>query len=199
MAQNRDYDIPVYSSAARGFHWLTVLLLLIQFPLGMYMTYRGYHMIYTDAAGETKTGLFDATTGNLYDGHKLLGLTIFTVVVLRLLYRLTAGAPPSDNSVPPALVGISHLTHWSIYLLLLAVPIAGYVGVSYYGALTAFGIPLPAITGKDEKFSEQVFEYHEYLGWALLALIALHFAAAIYHRAVRKDRVVERMLPKRIV
>ncbi|MGL4395303.1 MAG: cytochrome b, partial [Hyphomicrobium sp.] len=189
---------PVYSKTARIFHWLTALLVLIQFPIGLYMTYRGYEMSYVNEAGETKTGLFDATTGMLYDSHKLLGLLILAVVLWRLIYRLSHGAPPSDRSVPPALTGIGHLTHWLIYLLLIAVPIGGYLGVSYYGALDAFGLPLIAITDKDQKFSEQIFELHGAGAFALLTLVGLHLAAALYHRLVRKDQVVERMLPKNV-
>lgn len=198
MARDRDYNIPVYSASARGFHWLTVLLLAIQFPIGFYMVYRGNEMQYVNDAGETKTGLWDATTGFLYDAHKSIGVIILLLITARLIYRLTRGAPPSDNTVPPALIGISHMTHWLMYLLLLALPIAGYIGVSYFGALSPFGIPLPAVTAKDETMAKEVFDIHEWLGLILLGLIALHIGAAIYHRFVRKDRVVERMLPKKV-
>ncbi len=200
MAHPNDYDIPIYSRAARRFHWWVALFIAIQFALGFYMTYRGYEMVYTNEAGETKTGLFDAVTGALYDSHKLLGVLIFVIVLLRLGYRLTHGAPPSDRSLPAALTGISHLVHWTIYLLLVAVPIGGYIGVSYYGALNAFNtVPLPPVTEKDEKMAEVIFGYHKLAALVLLALVGLHIAAAIYHRFIRKDRVVERMLPRRIV
>ena len=197
MAQNRDYDIPIYSPAARFFHWLTVFLISIQFPIGLYMTYRAYEMIYVDEKGETKKGLFDAVTNQLYDSHKLIGLTILTIVLARLIYRLTHGAPPSDRSVPAPLIGIAHLNHWLLYLLLIAVPIGGYIGASYYGALEPFGFKLPVVTEKDEKFSETVFAWHETGAFILLGLIALHITASIYHYFVRRDRVVERMLPKK--
>ncbi len=199
MARDRDYDIPVYSAGARKFHWLTVLLIAVQFPLGLYMTYRGSDMQYVNEAGETKTGLWDATTGFLYDTHKTIGVILLVLITARLIYRFTKGAPPSDMSLPPALVGVSHLTHWLMYALLLAVPILGYVGISYYGALSPFGIPLPAVTAKNEAMSKDVFEIHELLAFALVGLVAIHISAALYHKFVRKDRVVERMLPKRIV
>lgn len=199
MAGRDNYDIPVYSPRARFYHWLTAFLILVQFPIGFYMTYRGYEMAWTNEAGEAKTGLFDGVTGTLYDSHKLIGLTILAVVLARFIYRLRNGAPPSDPSVPSALTGIAHGVHWLIYVLLIAVPIGGYIGVSYYGALDAFGLPIPALTAKDEKFSETIFAAHKFAALALLALVVLHVAAAIYHRAVRKDRVVERMLPKKTV
>ncbi len=199
MAKDHAYDIAVYAPRARLYHWLTAFLVLIQFPLGAYMTYRGYELTYVDAEGATKVGLFDATTGFLYDSHKLIGITILATVLARLIYRLRNGAPASDPTVPPALVGVSHLVHWSIYALLVIVPIGGYLGVSYYGATDAFGLPLLAITEKDQKFSETVFAWHGIGAKILFALVVLHIGAAFYHRIVRKDRVVERMLPKRTV
>ena len=198
MAQKHASDIAVYSPRARLYHWLTAFFVLIQIPVGLYMTYRGYELTYVDAEGATKTGLFDGLTAFLYDFHKTIGITILAIVLARLIYRLRNGAPAADPSLPPALVGLSHLTHWSIYALLIAVPLVGYVGTSYYGALSVFGLPLVALTAKDEKYSETVFELHETLAFALLALIAVHIAAAIYHKLIRKDRLVERMLPKKV-
>ncbi len=100
-------------------------------------------------------------------------MLIFLIVLLRLGYRLTHGAPPSDRSLPAALTGISHLVHWTIYLLLVAVPIGGYIGVSYYGALNAFNtVPLPPVTEKDEKMAEVIFGYHKLAALVLLALVA---------------------------
>jgi cytochrome b561 len=186
-----------YSPAARRFHWLTVLLVAVQLPLGYYMTYRGYELEYVAADGVIKKGLFDATTGFLYDSHKLIGLAILAVVVLRLMYRLTAGAPRAEPTVPKALVGISHLTHWLLYLLLLAVPVGGYLGVSYFGATQAFGLPIPAVVAKDQEMSKEIFALHAIGAMALAGLVALHVLAAFYHRFVRKDGVLARMLKPR--
>ncbi len=204
MAQDPAHDLPTYTRVARLFHWGVALLILIQIPIGLYMTYRGYEMMGVNDKGEAVKGVWsgiadNGLTDSLYSSHKLIGISILMLVLLRLAYRVTRGAPPSDPSVPAALTGVSHLLHWSIYLLLIAVPIGGYIGTSYYGALDVFGIPLPAVTVKDEKFSEVVFGYHELGALILLSLVGLHFGAALYHKFVRKDRVVERMLPKRVV
>lgn len=202
MAHDPDYTLPTYTRPARRFHWWVAALVLLQIPLGLYMAYRGTDMEGVNAKGEPVKGVFNGIddnglTDNLYSGHKMLGVTILLLVLWRLIYRLTRGAPPSDPSVPPALTGLSHAVHWSIYALLIAVPLLGYVGTSYYGALNVFGLPLPALTGKDEKFAEQIFEFHELGAFILLGLVVVHFGAALFHKFVRKDRVVERMLPKR--
>jgi cytochrome b561 len=199
MAQDRRYALPTYTPTARGLHWLIAFLVFIQLPLGLYMSYRGNEMITVNEKGETVKGIFDALTGVLYSSHKLIGLTIFLLIVLRLLYRLTQGAPRPDPSVPAALTGVSHLVHWSLYLLLIAVPIGGYLAISYGRYLEVFGIPLPAITEKNMDMSKEIFEWHETGAFLILAFVTLHILAAIYHKFIRKDRVVERMLPNKIV
>lgn len=198
MAQDPRYGLPTYTPTARALHWLIAFLVFIQLPFGLYMSYRGNEMETVNEKGETVKGVFDALTGALYSSHKLIGLTIFLLIVLRLLYRLSHGAPRSDPSVPPALTGASHFMQWMLYLLLIAVPIAGYFAISYGRYLEVFGIPLPAITEKNEDMSKEIFEWHETGAFLILAFVTLHVLAAIYHRFVRKDRVVERMLPRKV-
>lgn len=198
MAQDPRYGLPTYTPTARALHWLIAFLVFIQLPLGLYMSYRGNEMETVNEKGETVKGVFDALTGALYSSHKLIGLTIFLLIVLRLLYRLSHGAPRSDPSVPPALTGASHFVHWMLYVLLIAVPIAGYFAISYGRYLEVFGVPLPAITEKNEDVSKEIFEWHETGAFLILAFVTLHVLAAIYHRFVRKDRVVERMLPRKV-
>lgn len=197
MALSRDDDIPVYSKAARHYHWWVAALIAVQFPIGFYMVYRGNEMVGVNDQGEPVKGVWDAVTGTLYSSHKALGIFILLLVVLRLGYRLSLGAPRSDPSVPPALTGVGHLVHWSIYLLLILVPIGGYLGISYGSYLDVFGVQLPGIVPENKKLSKDVFEYHELGAKLLLGLVALHIAAAVFHKFIRKDRVVERMLPKK--
>ncbi len=199
MAQDPAYDLPTYTPTARRFHWLVAFLILLQFPIGIYMTYRGYEMDGgVNEKGEPIRGVWDAVTDTLYSSHKTIGILILLFVLLRLIYRFTQGAPRSDPSVPPALTGLAHLLHWAIYALLIAVPVGGYLGISYGNYLDVFGVKLPAVTITDKTLSEEIFKYHGAAAFILLALIGLHIAAAIYHRFVRRDRVVERMIPKRI-
>ena len=98
-----------YSVAARRFHWWTVALLAVQIPFGLAMVYRGKGL-----------NVWDATTNWLYSSHKLLGLIILLVVVARLSYRLTRGAPADEPTLEPWQKGVSHATHWLLYLLLIA-------------------------------------------------------------------------------
>src|SRR3954447_17706720 len=79
-----------YSRTARRFHWATVAFVAIQVPVGLTMVYRGKAL-----------NLWDGTTNALYDSHKLLGFTLFFVVVARLAYRLGRGAPEEELTLEP--------------------------------------------------------------------------------------------------
>ena len=176
----------VYARPARLLHWLTVALLALQFPVGLYMTYRGNTL-----------DIWDALTGALYSGHKLGGVTILLVVVLRLLYRLTQGVPAEEPTIEPWQRVVSHLTHWALYALLIAAPLAGYVGISMFPALDIFGLfNLPALAAPDKAGAQTAFLVHGWLVLLLGMLITLHVGAALYHYVVRKDDVLGRMIPR---
>lgn len=179
-----DTQVEIYTPTARRFHWWTVALILVQVPLGLYMAYRG-----------NVQGIFDDLTNNLYSSHKLIGMIIFLVVLARLAYRLTHGAPADEPTLEAWHKGASHFNHWGLYLLLLATPIAGYIGISQYPALNIFGIPLPGIVAENQEAASRTFLIHFYLALVLVAFVAIHVAAALYHYVIRKDNVVTRMLP----
>ena len=173
----------VYSGGARGLHWLTVALIAVQIPLGLVM-------VRYAAATE-----FKFPSGQMYDTHKLFGLTILIVVVFRLVYRLVNGAPPDEPTLEPWQKIVSHVTHWAIYALLIIVPIGGWLAVSFYGPFAPFGFTLPALAAENQERAKQVFFLHVLGAYALAGLIVMHVGAALYHYFIRKDGVLARMLP----
>jgi cytochrome b561 len=152
--------------------------------LGQVMTYRG-----------NKLNIWDGLTNGLYSSHKLLGLTLLGVVIARLIYRLTHGAPADEPTLEPWQKLASHVTHWTLYGLLLVIPLLGWRGVSQYPALGIFGFNLPGIAAASQTGAAQSFFWHETLGKVMALLIVVHIGAAIFHHAVRKDGVLRRMLP----
>jgi cytochrome b561 len=177
--------IEIYSPTARRLHWTTVVLLLIQIPVGLYMVYRGNAL-----------NIWDTLTNVLYSGHKLIGVTILVVVIWRLAYRFSRGAPADEPTIEPWHRIVSRLNHWGIYLLLLATPIAGYIGISLFPALDIFGIPLPGVVAPDKEAAKTAFAIHGLLVLLLVLMIALHVGAALYHYVIRKDNVLGRMIPR---
>lgn len=175
-----------YSRTARALHWITVVLVAVQVPVGVTMVYRGNTL-----------NLWDKLTGALYSGHKLAGVVILGLVLWRLAYRFTRGAPADEPTLEPWQKLASHANHWGLYLLLVATPVAGYVGISLFPALDIFGlVKLPGLVAPDKAAAATAFAVHRALAIGLVLLIAMHVAAALYHYLVRKDNVLGRMIPR---
>jgi cytochrome b561 len=185
-----DSDVQVreatYSTAARHFHWWTVALLAIQVPLGLYMFYRGNTL-----------KVWDAVTNALYSSHKTLGLVILALVLARLVYRLAHGAPADEPTITWWQKAASHATHWSLYLMLILVPIVGWLGISLYGAREVFGLfSIPPLAPQNSEAATVVLHVHRYLALLTVVLIAAHIGAAVVlHYLIRGDGVLARMLP----
>ena len=176
---------PVYSATARFFHWLIALLIAVMAVTGFAMVYRGKDL-----------NIWDSLTNNLYSTHKALGLVILALVILRLFYRLVVGRPADEATITPFQRIASHTVHWSLYVLLIAIPIGGWLGVSLFPALDVFGLfQIPALTSPNKALSEQVLWVHGLAAYILLSLVAIHVAAALYHHIIRGDGVLTRMLP----
>ncbi len=188
--QRSEVEPLAYSRAARRFHWWTALIILILAPLGFAMRRRGVEF-----------NIWDQVTNNMYSTHKVLGMVLLLIVLCRIGYRLTQGAPADE----PTLAGwqrvISNITHVALYALLLLVPLLGWIGVQLFPALNVFGLfDLPAVVAPDKSMADAVLKAHGAAAIALLFLIGLHVLASLYHYVIRKDGVVNRMwvsLPRR--
>jgi cytochrome b561 len=176
-------DQPTYSPIARSLHWWTAGLVAVQIPVGLYMAYRGNTL-----------NLWDATTNTLYSSHKLVGLIILALVLSRLAYRMVHGTPPDEPTIEPWQKIVSHINHWLLYALLVAVPIGGYVGISLYPALDIFSVGLPGLVAPDQQAAARVFYWHMVGAFGIVVLAGLHISAAVYHYYMRQDGVLRRML-----
>ena len=135
----------------------------------------------------------------IYAIHKSLGLTILALVVLRLGWRLHAGRPAPVAGTPRWQQRIATLTHGALYLLLLAMPLSGWLFNSAAGyPLQWFGLfNLPALAAEDRGLRELAGSIHEAGFWLLLTLVIAHAGAAVYHHVFLQDATLTRMLPRR--
>jgi cytochrome b561 len=134
--------------------------------------------------------------------HKTIGALILLLVLARLTYRLMNPPPPFPPELPKWELVTATWTHRLLYLLLIALPIGGYIAVSGHakGPTTPLigGIQLPVIPGVSESLGETAGELHSLGAWALIAILALHFAAALKQQFVdRPGRMAGRMPPFR--
>lgn len=180
-------QVPVYRTVARRLHWLMAGLVAIQIVAGLTMVYEG---------PEDSPIVRFSETLILYDGHKLLGLVLLALVLVRLAYRISVGAPVDEPTLEPWQREASHLVHSWIYLLLIVIPLLGWAGISLYPAVVLYGsFSVPAILEPNREASAAVLTAHRYAAFTLIGLIAVHVGAALFHHFVRRDDVLRRMLP----
>jgi cytochrome b561 len=171
-----------YPATTKLLHWLVATCVLATSPVAI-------TMVRIDPG---------PTQDALYNFHKSLGLLILILVVLRLINRLAVGAPAADPEIESWQKAASSIVHTSLYVLLLAIPIVGYIANSASDTPTPFfGLfSLPPMIGKNEGLSDQLFTIHRWMGFLVIAVALIHIIAALYHYFVRRDHVLQRMLPQ---
>ena len=134
---------------------------------------------------------------NLYNFHELLGALVLIVMVLRLGRRIAFGVPPPDASMPPVEQRASLWAQYVLYVLLFVTTMLGWAGTNAYGdPVSIFGLfDFPSIIGKDQPLSDRIFVWHLICGILIGVIVALHVAGALYHWLVKRDRVLQRVLP----
>lgn len=171
---------PHYGTTAKIFHWLVVLLLLVQYPLGWFMP---------DIHRGMKPG--DAMTF-----HISIGICILVLILLRFLWRLTHPVAPESSLATWQRIS-SEGVHWLLYALVLATTLTGWFFASQRGwAISlAFVLPLPMLTAPGAPIARTLGSLHGPMEWALLVVVGLHVAAALAHFFIHRDHVMQRMLP----
>ena len=170
-----------YNNTAIALHWLIALLIFVAFPLGLYMS-------------DLK---LSPTKLQLFSYHKWIGVTVFVLAIIRVLWRATHRPPALPDSISRLQQIGSHIVHGFIYLLLFTVPISGWLMSSAKGFKTVwFGVlPLPDMVSKDKELGHLLEIVHQSFNYFLLLLVVLHVAALIKHRFIDKDQILNRMLP----
>lgn len=127
--------------------------------------------------------------------HRGVGALLLVVVCVRIPIRMLVPTPITE--VDRRLRLLSTLVHFAIYGLLLAIPVLGWLLTNAHGQPVAIAglVPLPTLMTKDRDLADVLAEWHEGLAWALLALIASHALAALWHHYARRDGVLASMLP----
>lgn len=153
-----------FSRAQIWLHWLVFVLVALQFIFNDYIkqawiTYQ-------------KTGEFQISLP--VAAHVTGGILILVLVLWRLGLRLTRGVPPLPDDESPAQKGLAHATQYTLYLLLILLPITGLA--AWFGDVS------------------QAATTHFYLKFAVIALVALHFLAAVYHQYILHDGLLTKML-----
>jgi cytochrome b561 len=171
-----------YSASAKLMHWFVAAAVIVLLALGPVMK----RLVPEGSLRE-----------NLYNFHEALGAVVLIVMVVRLLRRMAFGVPAPDASMPLVEQRASLLAQYALYALLFVTTVLGWAGTNAYGdPVSVFGLfDLPAIIGKNQPLSDRIFVWHLICGIMIAGIVALHVAGALYHWLVKRDRVLQRMLP----
>jgi cytochrome b561 len=127
--------------------------------------------------------------------HRSTGVTIVLLTLVRLRVRSHAVLPEWPPDLPHWQRFVAWASEIGLYFFLLAQPAFGIIGSLLQGKVVLFGIPIPQLLPRNRALARDILEVHWGVGLCLLALIALHVAAALHHHFVRRDDVLMRMLP----
>jgi cytochrome b561 len=170
----------VFGSVAKFFHWVIFILVLTMLVFGFFL----------DAIPKDSKPF-------AYNVHKITGLVILLLMVLRGMWSLSNPKP----RLPIATAWWQRATEWavqlSLYAVIIAMPLVGWIGsvaASRPPYLGSWELMLPIAPNKE--LVHTMFELHEWFAYSLIALLCIHIGAALYHHFLRRDNILLRMLPE---
>lgn len=175
-AQSNTVYINKWSAISRIFHWISALLLLMVLALIF---------------------LYENTDNSLYIGlHKAFGISLLFWMIARVINRIFDRAPPAIP-MPKWQQVISQLNHFALYVLLIAMPMAGLL-MSVYGGrpVDMFGLfEIPVFITPDRGLARTFNDLHTDIIWPLIIVFTLlHIGAALHHQFIKKDKLMNRIL-----
>jgi cytochrome b561 len=169
-----------YGSITKMLHWLIFL-----FVLGLLFV--GY---FAQDIGDK------AIRSNIINMHKLTGLLVLFLMLFRALWAFVNIKPALPAETPFWQRIIERIIHLLMYIVLIAMPISGWIMTSASGKPPRFFswiLSLPVLHSKS--ISENAWQVHQAITIIILVLVSIHVLAAFYHYFIKKDNVLQRMLP----
>lgn len=170
-----------YGAVSQCLHWLIALLVIVMLCVGFFLE-----------------DMPSAYKGTAYMLHKSTGLLIFALIVVKLLWRFVSPSPDYARGLPRWQQILSTAMHHSLTLLLIVMPLSGFMMSvasnrlpSFYGLFT---VTLPGIP-QSKALAMCMNASHQFIAWVLIGFVSLHVLGALYHLLIKRDQVMRRMLP----
>lgn len=173
-------EVVAYARSIKILHWLIAALLILMLLGGFFVE-----------------AIPKASRGSFMMIHKSMGISILFLMLFRFFWVIYKGKPSLPETVPVWQRHLAHTVHYFLYFFVIAMPLVGWAmsmaanKVPIFWGL--FALPLPFVP-LSQALSAMLFEWHETIAWILIALLALHIAAAFKHHFINKDDVLKRML-----
>jgi cytochrome b561 len=159
-------------------HWLIAILIISLLAVGLYMA-------------DLPIGMQKL---KLYGLHKAFGILVLALVILRVIWRITNPTPILNLPWYERIA--ARFAHLALYILMLAMPLSGWLMSSAAGlAPSFFGLfTLPTLVAPNAELRELFGAVHQWLAYGLIAMIIVHTLAALKHHFIDKDDILRRMV-----
>lgn len=169
-----------FGSVAKILHWLIALLVVGMLVFGFFLE-----------------SFPDSLKGSMITLHKSVGLGILFLIILRLIWRVANKQPEYPLTVPRWEQICARSVHYVFYLILLLMPLTGWLMSSLGGHKVEFWYlwnwQLPF--SPNRVWANYFFNTHQILAFIIIAILVLHVAAALKHHFIEKNNLLRRMLP----
>ena len=166
-----------YGLLAKLFHWITFVVLILQVPFGFYLV-----------------GLeFSDRRIDLENIHILIGIIVFYITLLRLIWKFFNSSPTDGNSFFKGQMIIAKINHFFLYLSIFTITISGVLKKLYMGEKLNFLFFRYGFNKDNFQLADLYYEVHIYANYLLIVLVALHILAVIVHHFIFKDKILDKI------
>ena len=166
-----------YGIISKVLHWFSAILLLIQIPLGFYLVDLDF--------GEERLSVENI--------HIVIGLSIFYLIVIRLLNKIFNPTPKLDPSIFKGQKFIAKLNHILLYVAILSITISGILKKLFNGETLVIFFKEIKIQDNFE-LADQFYNIHIFSNYTIIALITLHISAVIIHKLFFNENLLKKIL-----
>lgn len=170
-----------YGTVSKTLHWCVVLLIIVLIWLGWYMVDLGY---------------YDRWYNTALSAHKSFGMLALALAVINILWNLYSNPPKDEPTLRPWERIAAPLTHHLLYLMMITIPLTGYLISTSEGAPVSFfgWLDIPAIYVANESIRDLLIEIHYYAAYLTAIVACGHGTAAFKHHFIDRDATLRRML-----
>ena len=166
-----------YGLLAKLFHWITFVVLILQVPFGFYLV-----------------GLeFSDRRIDLENIHILIGIIVFYITLLRLIWKFFNSSPTDGNSFFKGQMIIAKINHFFLYLSIFTITLSGILKKLYMGEKLNFLFFRYGFNKDNFQLADLYYEVHIYANYLLIVLVALHILAVIVHHFIFKDKILDKI------
>ena len=162
---------------SKSLHWVSAILLLVQIPLGFYL-------VDLDFGPERL---------DIEDIHVIIGLSIFYLVILRLVNKIINPTPKLDPSIFKGQKFLAKLNHILLYVTILSITISGILKKLFNGETLIIFFKKFKIKDNFE-LAELFYDIHIFSNYFIIGLITLHIIAVVVHKFFFNDNLLKKIL-----